>query len=191
MRSSRAIAVEKGWYGAKWTSFYIPRSGDIITKDYVPDSLFETDFCRVKFSMPGVDAASIPIELGQRTQTGQISMATSRAMDPLVEDPEFEAKQVALEGMRMAILKALETQLSQGALDLHEVAMMAKLQNAGDKQLEEVVLEAQEWFQKQQAGLAAQQPPPGAPPGAAQMPRSRPTASPRCGCTRRWRPAPA
>lgn len=167
----RAIAVEKGWYGKKWTSFYIPRSGEVVTKNYVPDALFESDFCRVKFSMPGVDQASIPIELGQRTQTGMISMKTARGMDPLVEDAEFEDKQVALEGMRMAILKALEAQLSQGGLDLHEVAYMAKLQNAGDKQLEEVVLEAQEWFQNQQAANAAQQPGAAAvQPGLAQQP---------------------
>lgn len=91
---ARAIAVMKGWYGGTTTSFYIPRNGKPVSRDYRPNDLFKTDLCIAKFSMPGVDAASIPIEIGQRTGTGEMSMDTARRMDPMVEDPEHERDQV-------------------------------------------------------------------------------------------------
>ena len=183
---ARAIAVMKGWYGGTTTSFYIPRNGKPVSRDYRPNDLFKTDLCIAKFSMPGVDAASIPIEIGQRTGTGEMSMDTARRMDPMVEDPEHERDQVELEGLRLALLKGLEQQAATGALDPQEVALIAQLKRGGDGlEFEECVIKAHDIIQKQQAaaqgaagGLAAppeQQPglgqaPPPAPPGQAGPP---------------------
>jgi hypothetical protein len=167
----RAIAIEKAYWGSKMTSFYLPRNGRVVSNDYRPNELWETDFHYVKFSLPGVDAAGIPIELGQRTGTGQMSMQTSREIDPLIEDPEHERDQVELEALRGALLKGMEAQAQNGMLDPHEIAMIAQLKRAGDKELEECVIDVQEALQKKQAALAQSQP--GAPetqPGLAQAP---------------------
>lgn len=174
---ARAIAVMKGYYGPKQTSFYIPRNGKPVGQMYTPDVTFETDFCYVKYSMPGVDSASIPIELGQRTSTGQMSADTARRIDPLIEDADHERVQVELEGLRTALLKGLEQQVGQGSIDPHEIALIAQLRDADTQmQLEDAVIEAQKQLQAQQAALAsaapgspetqpgmAQAPPPGAP----------------------------
>lgn len=168
----RAIAVAKGWYGGKTVSFYQPRSGRVIGESFKARELFDTDFVWVKYSMPGVDAAGIPIELGQRTQTGEMSMDTARRIDPMIEDPEHERDMVEIEGLRQALLKGLEQQAAQGTLDPHELALIIKLKNAKrGKDLEDAIIDAQEELQKQQAAL--QQSAPGAPetmPGMGQAP---------------------
>ena len=178
--AARAIAVAKGWFGPVTVSFYQPRSGKVVGESFRANDLFTTDFCLVKYSMPGVDQASIPIELGQRTQSGQLSQYTSRRMDPMVEDPDFEEKQVPIEGLRMAALKGLEQGLAAGQLDIHEVAYITQILNKGQGiQLEEAIIQAHEMLQKQQAALAAQAAPPGAPgPAPATMPGLAPAAPP-------------
>jgi hypothetical protein len=158
----RAIAVAKGWWGGKMTSFYVPRSGKKMADDYTPNELFDNDFHWVKFSMPGVDAAGISIELGQRTGTGEMSMETAREIDPMIEDAIQEGARVDLEGLSQAALKGMEAQLTNGTLDFHEVALIAKIRKASpDKPMWECILEAQDQVQKQQASL--QQAAPGSP----------------------------
>jgi hypothetical protein len=159
----RAIAIMKAWYGPKATSFYIPRDGKIVKKDYTPDEAFDTDWHYVKFSMPGVDAAGIPIELGQRLGTGELSMQTAREIDPIIEDPIRERDQVEIEGLNKALLAGLEQRLQmppeQGGMDPHEIALIAQIKAKSHKELYECVIDANEEMQKRNA--AAQQNPPG------------------------------
>lgn len=166
----RAVATMKAYWGNKVTSFYIPRSGKVARKDYTPNNSFETDWHVVKYSMPGADAASIPIELGQRTSTGEMSMQTAREIDPIIEDPIRERNQVEREGLQRALLGGLEQQLavpvSQGGLDPIIVAKIAQMRaNSPDLPLEDAIIAVHEAMQKQQA---AQQPQGPAVPGADQ-----------------------
>lgn len=174
----RAIAISKAYWGGRSFSFYIPTSGISTADDYRPNSLFQSDFHVVKFSAPGVDAAGIPIELGQRTGTGEMSMQTAREIDPMIEDPELEQQRVTIEGLNQAMLKGLEAQAAQAQLDPHELALIMQKLRTSDMTLEEAVLDAQEQLQKQQAALQqanpgspetmpgmGQAPPPGAPSG--------------------------
>ncbi len=168
----RAIAISKGYWGNKMTSFYVPHSGKKMGDDYRPNEVFANDFHFVKFSMPGVDAASIPIELGQRTQTGEISMDTARRSDPMVEDADHERQMVDLEKLRMATLTATEQGAASGSLDPHEIAMIAqKYRMSPTLEIEDALLEVHNELQAQQAALP--QAPPGAPeaqPGLAPAP---------------------
>ena len=179
----RAIALMKAYYGGKKTSFYVPRSGKpnlAKGETYTPDDAFETDWHVVKYSMPGSDAASIPIELGQRTSTGEMSMQTSREIDPFIEDPIREQNQVELEGLRRGILGGLEQQLAAppqaGGIDSIVVARIAEHRAANpDIHIEDAMIAVHKQMQAEQA--AAQQgsawstsgavpqgtPPPGAP----------------------------
>lgn len=159
---TRAIAVEKAWYGKFTLSFHQSRTGRNVGDTFTPNELFDTDYCEVRYSMPGVDAAGIPIELGQRTQTGIMSVDTARRLDPMVDDPDYEKSQVEIEGLRMALLKGLEARAQQGTIDPHEIALIIKLKQAKDsKEIEEAVLMAQEQIQQQQADQ--QQAEPGSP----------------------------
>jgi hypothetical protein len=94
----RAMAISKSEWGSKSTSFYIPKNGvQTDDGDFVPNDVFASDFHTVKFSMPGVDAAGIPIEIGQRLQTKIMSLKTGREVDPMIEDGEAEGVQVDIE----------------------------------------------------------------------------------------------
>lgn len=168
----RAIAMMKGCYGSRSTSFYLPRNGKVTRKDYTPDDAFETDWHVVKYSIPGADAAAIPIELGQRTGTGEMSLQTAREIDPIIEDPIRERNQVELEGLRHALLSGLEQQAGAGTFDPMMIAYIAQAK-ADDEglQLEDAVVKV---HKKQQAAQAQQQsqqqPPDQAAPDQSQMP---------------------
>jgi hypothetical protein len=178
----RAVAIMKGYYGGKKTSFYVPRSGKALRFDYTPDSAFETDWHVVKYSMPGSDAASIPIELGQRTSTGEMSMQTSREIDPYIEDPIRERDQVEMEGLDRAILGGMEQQLAlpaaQGGLDPVTVARIAKLRAANvGMYLHDAVLAVHQQMQaEQQAQMQAAQAAGPTVPGAMPAGAGPPTA---------------
>jgi hypothetical protein len=176
----RAIALMRAYYGGKKTSFYVTRNGKALRNDYIPNVAFETDWHVVKYSMPGADAASIPIELGQRTATGEMSMQTSREIDPLIEDPIRERDQVDMEGLDRAILGGMEQQLAlpaaQGGLDPVTVARIAALraENPG-MYLHDAVIKVHQQMQaeQQQAQMqaaAAGPTVPGAMPGGAPTP---------------------
>lgn len=156
-----AIDTAKAYWGNKSFSFYTSRKGEVAREDYRPNEVFKSDYHTVKFSMPGVDAAGIPIELGQRTSTGEMSMFTARQIDPMIEDPEFETRQVELEQIRQGILDGVKQGLASGQLDLHEAAIIAQLLFDSQTPLEDAVLEAQKRIQTTQATAA--QAPSGAP----------------------------
>lgn len=156
---ARAIAVEKAYYGNLTVSFHQSRKGKNVGDTFTPNQLFDSDFCIVQYSMPGVDSAGIPIELGQRTQSGILSQDTARRLDPMVDDPEHEASQVEIEGLRRALLAGLEAKAQQGGLDPHEMALIIKLKNGKTpRALEDAVIEAQSQLQQQQADLQSAQP---------------------------------
>jgi hypothetical protein len=174
----RGIAIMKAYYGGKKTSFYVPRSGQPLRTDYTPNTAFETDWHVVRYSMPGSDAASIPIELGQRTATGEMSMQTSREIDPFIEDPIRERDQVDMEGMDRALLGGIEQQLAlpanQGGLDPVTVARIAALRAASPGMyLHDAVIEVHK--QMQAEAQAAQMQAGG---GEPQVPGAMPPAAP-------------
>lgn len=168
----RGIAIAKAYWGNSMTSFYVPRSGVKVADDYRPNDIFVSDMHFVKFSMPGVDAASIPIELMQRAQAGEISMDTARRADPLVEDADHERNMVDLEKLRGATLAALEQGAQSGTVDPHEIAMITQLFNENPTmEIEDALAEVHQRLQAQQAQLP--QAPPGSPeaqPGLAPAP---------------------
>ena len=174
----RAIAVSKSEWGNKMTSFYIPKNGKQVGPgDFTPNDAFALDFHTVKFSMPGVDAAGIPIEIGQRLQTKIMSLQTGRQEDPMIEDGESEGIQVDVEDLETALKGGIAAQVQAGTIDVHEVALIGRLRRENPaKTLSEVVEMAQKQIQAQQAKLQQGQPgapTPGAPetqPGMAQAP---------------------
>lgn len=168
----RAVALMRGWYKGKTFGFYQSRTGPKSTeKDYDVTVDFETDMNYVKYSIPGTDAAALPIEIGQRVGTTEISLQTAREMDPVVEDPIREARQVTSEALEKALLTGLEQQASQGALS---PVVIAKVQQAvlgkNYPRLATAVVQIHEEMQREQATqtpTAAAAQPGMAPAGAA------------------------
>ena len=177
-----AVAVMKGNYGSKATSFYIPISEKVGPRpDYTPNEAFETDMNFVKWSMPGSDANALVISLGQRVGFGEMSLQTAREMDPAIEDPERERNQVENEGLMKAFLQGVEQQASQPGFDVSLIAKAAQL-HASDVAMTpadawvKVMDQAKADAAAQQQAQAAQQPQgqPGMPPGGPPQPGTGP-----------------
>lgn len=149
-----AVAVAKGWFGSKQTSFYVPRDGKVDKPDYAPNDTFETDQCFVKFSMPGTDANSLVIALGQRVNMGTMSLQTARETDPVIEDPVQERDRVEIEGLVRALLASLEQGAQQGTVGPDQIAAIAKAKYGTHEQLFDVVLKVHEEMQAKQAATA-------------------------------------
>jgi hypothetical protein len=183
----RCVALMKGWYGSKQTSFYVPRDGSVRRPDYTPDDTFETDEVYVKFPMAGTDANSLVIALGQRVNMGTMSLQTARETDPVIEDPIGERDRVEVEGLTRALLASLEQGAQQGTVAPEEIAQIAKAKFQSHDQLFDVVIAVHQKMQERQAAQA--QMPSGAPgtqpgigggapqPGAPPSPFSGPPSS--------------
>lgn len=185
-----AVAVTKGWWGNKQFSFYVPQKGDNPRRvDYVPNDTFETDEVYVKYSMPGVDSAGVPIELGQRVNMGTMSIQTARESDPLIEDPTQERDRVESESLIRSLLQSIDQGVAQGTVQPNQVAAIIKAKMSSHDNLADVVIRVHEEMQAKQAaqqqlapgapgaqpGLGGAQPPVG---GAAPNPFSGPPSSP-------------
>lgn len=177
-----AVAVMKGNYGSKSTSFYIPISEKVGPRpDYTPNETFETDMNFVKWSMPGSDANALVISLGQRVGFGEMSLQTAREMDPAIEDPERERNQVENEGLMKAFLQGVEQQASQPGFDVSMIAKATMLHalNPAMTPAEawvEVMDQAKKDAYAAQAEQQTQAPPgqPGMPPGGPPQPGTGP-----------------
>ena len=166
----RAIAVAKGYWGAKKTSFYIPKHGRVTNPDYTPNDIFETDQNVVKYGITGTDANSFVIAAGQRLQMETLSQETFMQMDPLVEDVQEELARIWVGGARRAMMSSVETQASQGQLAPDFIARFAKALDDGKVSPEDALVMVHQQMQAEQAAQAAAQPQPGAPPAPGAMP---------------------
>ena len=185
----RAVEIMKANFGTTISMFSgLPKSGKV--KDipgnpatYKPNDIFVTSESKASYPFIGADASSIPIELGQRVGTGQMSLQTARELDPTIKDPVLEATRVVNEGLEKAMLAGIEQMMSQGALDPIVAAKIGMALRADpSKPLADIYVQIHtEMQQEQAANQAAQQQsaaapgqgPPGAPgggPPASQMP---------------------
>jgi hypothetical protein len=171
----RIMATSKAHWGRKMISFYQNKrdGSNVGSGDYTPNDAFASEFHYVVFSMPGVDAAGIPIELAQRTQAGLMSKDTARRSDPMIEDPEAEADQIETETLEQALLMGLAQQAQQGGIDPHEIALIIRMRKDHPEwDVAKVVDEAHKELQAQQAENAT------AAPGA---PEAQPGMAPSAG----------
>jgi hypothetical protein len=99
-----------------------------------------------------------------------MSRATGRQLDPAIDDPDFEERQTAVEGINDALLASIQADVSNGTYTAVDVASMAlKLETEPAMTLAQVIEEVQKTKQAAQAAPTA----PGAPeaqPGLAPGP---------------------
>jgi hypothetical protein len=172
----RAVEIMKANFGTTISMYRgIPKDGKVKEipgnpATYKPNDIFVTSESIASYPFIGADASSIPVELGQRVGTGQMSLQTARELDPTIKDPVLEATRVVNEGLEKAMLAGIEQMMSQGALDPIVAAKIGMAMNADPtKPLAEIYVKVHEQMQQEQAAMQAQQPPaaPGAgPPGA-------------------------
>lgn len=179
IENTRAVETMKAYYGKKPSMFFFGTDGKIARPDYTPDETFETNLSYVKYAMPGSDASSMVVQVGQLVGTGVMSTQTAMETLPMIEDPTRERDQVEIEGLRKALLQGLEQQAIQGQLDPSIIARIVKAKSQRHMTLEDAVQQIHEEMQQEQASKAQtmqQQPEQaGAPqmqPGMAQSPEN-------------------
>ena len=143
-----AIDISKAYAGSKAKTFYVSTKNAKGRVDYRPRENFDSTENVVSYSHPGADINNLVIGGGQRVGMGTMSKKSFMAIDPLVDDPEFEHDTVIGEQLEQALLASVQQQASQGAIPpadlarIMELVMNDKLELAGA--VEKVQREAQE-----------------------------------------------
>jgi hypothetical protein len=156
----RAVAVAKAFFDTP-TSFYVNWKGARVDVDYTPSKDFETDNHSVRYAHAGTDINGLAIAGGQRVGMGTMSKLTFAEIDPLIEDPVREHKQVLAEALEQAGIQSIQAQVQNpnGPWDPHNLARLTEL----------ILTTDQPWFmavqqvQKETQEAQAAQIPPGAP----------------------------
>ena len=143
-----AIDISKAYAGSKAKTFYVSTKNAKGRVDYRPRENFDSTDNVVSYSHPGADINNLVIGGGQRVGMGTMSKKSFMAIDPLVDDPEFEHDTVIGEQLEQALLASVQQQASQGVIPpadlarIMELVMNDKLELAGA--VEKVQREAQE-----------------------------------------------
>jgi hypothetical protein len=167
----RAVRTIKAYYGKQVSMYVIPRDGKVANvpgnpATYVPDDVFVSDYSKCSYPFLGSDSSSIPIEIGQRVGTTEMSLQTARELDPKIADPVLENTRVIGEGLDKALLGGIEQQLAGGMLDPIVAARIKQAMRAEpNADLADIYVKVHEAMQKEQAAQAAPALPQGAPAG--------------------------
>lgn len=114
--NKRFIAVQKGYFGSRSSSFYVNWKGAKGRVTYTPNELFTTDENIVTFSHAGTDLNGLTIMVGQLTAMGVMSTQTAAEILPLVDDPEQEHDRIVKEQLEKALLAGIQTKMNSGEL---------------------------------------------------------------------------
>jgi hypothetical protein len=151
--TKRAIALDKGYWGSKQKSFYVPWKGSVERFDYKPDDLWETDNVKVTYAHAGVDENGRTIEIGQLLGMELISKSEARKRHPLIQDPDLMGEEVIKEGLEQAVLTSVQQMAAQPGAHYEDVARIAELVTQQDMTIIQAVLQVQKEAQQRQAGV--------------------------------------
>lgn len=169
---TRGIAVAKGHFGSRKTSFHVSWRGAKGPVTYTPNETFEDDgeTLNVSYAYPGTDLNGQTIRVGQKLGLGLISQQTAREQDPEIEDAELEHDRSVAESLERAMLTGLEQQAAAGAIPPTDIARIRYLVRTDRMDLDEAVAKVQQEAQERQASTVEPVAPgsPEAQPGIAQ-----------------------
>jgi hypothetical protein len=146
-----AIDMAKAYAGRRKRSFYVTTKNAKGQVEYTPNENFDTNDNVVSYSHPGADINNLVIGGGQRVGMGTMSKRSFMAIDPLVDDPEFEHDTVIAEQLEQAMLSSLQQQASEGAIPPADLARIISLVKNNEMELAEAVDKVQREAQERQA----------------------------------------
>ena len=146
-----AVNMSKKYAGNKGKSFYVTSKNAKGRVDYTPNTNFESNDNVVIYSQAGADINNLVIGGGQRVGMGTMSKRSFMAIDPLVEDPEFEHDAVVAEQLESALLVSIQQQASQGTIPPADLARIMELVANDQMELAEAVDKVQKEAQERQA----------------------------------------
>tara|TARA_B100000029_G_scaffold175420_1_gene172702 strand:+ start:130 stop:1890 length:1761 start_codon:yes stop_codon:yes gene_type:complete len=148
-----AVNMAKKYAGNKGKSFYVTTKNAKGRVDYTPNTNFESNDNVVIYSQAGADINNLVIGGGQRVGMGTMSKRSFMALDPLVEDPEFEHDAVVAEQLEQALLASIQQQASEGVIPPNDLARIMELVANNDYELAEAVDKVQKEAQERQATM--------------------------------------
>ena len=146
-----AVDISKTYAGGRKRSFYISTKNAKGAVEYRPNENFDSTDNVVSYSHPGADINNLVIGGGQRVGMGTMSKRSFMAIDPLVDDPEFEHDTVIGEQLEAALLSAVQMQASEGILPPADLARIMDLVIHDEKELAGAVEQVQREAQERQA----------------------------------------
>ena len=146
-----AVMMSKKYAGNKGKSFYVTSKNAKGRVDYTPNDNFDSTDNVVIYSQAGADINNLVIGGGQRVGMGTMSKRSFMAIDPLVEDPEFEHDAVVAEQLEQALLASIQQQASEGVIPPADLARIMELVSTNQLELAEAVEKVQRETQERQA----------------------------------------
>lgn len=145
------IALAKAYAPNVKKSFYVQWKGSNGWTDYTPSIDFTTDENIVSYASPGADLNDLVVGGGQRLGMRTMSRRSFMALDPLVEDPEFEHDTVILEALEDATLQSLGQMAAAGQIPPGDIARIMKLVGGNKMELADAIEKVQKETQERQA----------------------------------------
>ena len=146
-----AVAISKKYAGGRKRSFYVSTKNAKGAVEYRPNENFDSTDNVVSYSHPGADINNLVIGGGQRVGMGTMSKRSFMAIDPLVDDPEFEHDTVIGEQLEQALLSSVQQQAAEGILPPADLARIMDLVMNNEMELAGAVEKVQKEAQERQA----------------------------------------
>ena len=146
-----AVAISKKYAGGRKRSFYVSTKNAKGAVEYRPNENFDSTDNVVSYSHPGADINNLVIGGGQRVGIGTMSKRSFMAIDPLVDDPEFEHDTVIGEQLEQALLSSVQQQAAEGILPPADLARIMDLVMNNEMELAGAVEKVQKEAQERQA----------------------------------------
>jgi hypothetical protein len=146
-----AVAIAKAYAGGRKQSFYVSTKNAKGAVEYRPNENFDSTDNVVSYSHPGADINNLVIGGGQRVGMGTMSKRSFMAIDPLVDDPEFEHDTVIGEQLEQALLSSVQQQAAEGILPPADLARIMDLVVNNEMELAGAVEKVQKEAQERQA----------------------------------------
>ena len=148
-----AIDMAKAYAGNRPRSFYVSTKNVKGRVDYRPNENFDSTDNVVSYSHPGADINNLVIGGGQRVGMGTMSKHSFMAIDPLVDDPEFEHDTVIGEQLEQALLSSVQQQAAEGIIPPADLARIMDLVTNDQMELAGAVEKVQKEAQERQAEM--------------------------------------
>ena len=139
--------------GNRPRSFYVSTKNVKGRVDYRPNENFDSTDNVVSYSHPGADINNLVIGGGQRVGMGTMSKHSFMAIDPLVDDPEFEHDTVIGEQLEQALLSSVQQQAAEGIIPPADLARIMDLVTNDQMELAGAVEKVQKEAQERQAEM--------------------------------------
>lgn len=145
------VAVAKGYFGRRKTTFHVEWKGAKGHLEYVPNEVFTTDENIVRFPMAGTDVNGFTILLGQYLGMDAISVETVMENIPFVEDVRVEKDRIVAGKLERAIIASIEQKLANGEMAPADGAWLYKAILADRVDPADALLKLEERVRERQA----------------------------------------